>query len=168
MPRAFDSAAAIDSIAFTVTYPDDARPWEEMWQVLEYAFGALERRYVSDELPFPAGLLRNDALIFSLVCHHLADHLWCDPNVPLTKKQVGAEIDQTTDLLLVQDFSNSLKHHTRHAGLRLVRVRSFTTDPRSMRVGWTENGVIKERDGLDLARGAMADWRKILHLAGLL
>ena len=159
----------IDDVATrSVDYADVPRPWEDMWLVVNYALEALERRYASTEVPLSEEGLRNDVLIFFLTCHHLVDHLWNIGPGGLTRDAVYRAINNTTDLKLATDFSNSFKHHTRHQGERQVRIAGNDSDPVSLRLAWEDNGgVEQQRDALDLARGAMADWRQILRDAGL-
>ena len=169
VPHAHDSITFTDSVALSVKLPDDVRPWEEMWQVVEYALASLEDRYASYDNPFDFGLLRNDALIFFLSCHHLGDHIWSDPQVPLDEAEVRAYIAANEELGLVEDFSNSFKHHTRrNARMRLVRVDGYDSHPRAMWIGWADGGGVRHRrEALDLARGAVAGWRGVLRAKGL-
>lgn len=156
-------------MTLSIEYPNDVRPWREMWRVVGYALRSLEGRYASQDAVVDRNLLRNDALIFFLTCHHLGDHLWSDPAANLTKEQVGNYIGSSDGLSLVRDFSNSFKHHTReHANQRLVRIRRYDSNPRALWMGWTDSaGKTHQRDVLDVARSAVPDWEAFLRSSGL-
>lgn len=165
-----DQARANDAATWSLAFPGEQRPWQEMWALIEYNLRRLESRYAGPKGADGMIGLKNDVYNFFIACYHLTDHLQHDPAVPENVQEaVRNYVQNKVALTLAGDLVNTFKHHTRRNSTDLsVRITRLSSTPTAT-IGWTEpvKGE-RQRDALELAKTTVQDWRSFLDQHGLL
>lgn len=170
-----DSAVATDSVVgLGITYADD-RPWQEQWAAVLHWQEELHKAYVGrSDGPSDSNRWQQIPIEFCEDCWHLKDWLQADTAVPAaTQRTVETYVNQTTFIRLAGDVANTHKHGCRRQGLPVARVSSVDLRPGKITKATFQierriaDGTTSWFDGLDVADGAVAEWRTFFSAHGL-
>ncbi|MEU8949688.1 hypothetical protein [Streptomyces sp. NPDC048489] len=142
------------------------RSWRELWHTVLRGLRDLESAYAGELSP-PAEWSDLPAK-FCLDCFQLKDWIKHDAaRVPSSAR--GRVADQyarkSEAIALTGDVANTYKHHTRKPGETTAHVShvQLEGDTVTFTIRWSkDDGTTGTRDGLELAREAVEDWRNFL------
>ncbi|QKW20934.1 hypothetical protein HUT16_19405 [Kitasatospora sp. NA04385] len=164
-----DTVTAVEKAGLEIEYLLE-RSWREQWGRLLDDLAAMER--LADGIGERPLDPREVVDAFCAECYILKEWLRRDPAVP-QKAQNGVNkfAAESTAIHLACNIHNTHKHYGRDPGYTTAAV-SPVSIPDGVRVSWTitwdkPDGTSGTTDALEMARGAIADWRSYFAAYGL-
>jgi hypothetical protein len=170
---ASDHLGTTDSVSSSVSYAVDHRPWFEKWWLVTIGLSDISRLYSGDLRPPETSHYRAVVSRFCSDSWDMKDWLFHDDTrVPPSDR---ADADNwrrsSAAIQLTGDVANTFKHRTRTggrpAGVSQVGLSGYRPQ---IAVAWWDpaTGAVQgSRDALDLAQGAVDDWRAFFTAHGM-